>query len=496
MEASALQAPAGLGRLSVTGPLLRLRTDEQLVALFRAGHEEAFRVIHDRYRVRLFAYARQMLGGSRTDAEDALQDVFLRAYHALRADDRPVTLRAWLYRVAHNRCIDQLRRPTPAAADVFEVNRTRIVDPTDEAERREDLRRLVADVRRLPEQQRSALLMRELEGLSYADLASALGVTVPAVKSLLVRARMGLVEAAEARSTACCEIREDLAEAIDRGVRTPARARRHLRECDGCRDFRDALRGADRALAGLGADHGLLTTFLKLLGIGGGGAAAGAGGGAAAGGAAAGGGAAVLGGGAAKLAAVVCCAAVVGGGAVEVERGRQEHDSGTKALSAAKAPAASAAAAAVPAAAGAARAGTLPDPASGAARRRAIADDARGQVALPEPQDLRPAPYGLDGLPTPVETASGGVAAPDDPTAPAVAVPAPEPETPASPGEAIELAGTPPPAARDDRAAPHGTSMGRPAPSSAGSQGATTTPRPAQAASGGSMDTGGTPAGD
>ena len=124
MEASALQAPVRLGRISLTTPLLRLRSDEQLVAFFRAGNEEAFRVMHDRYRQRLFAYTRQMLAGSRQDAEDALQDVFMRTYSALRADDRPVALRAWLYRVARNRCIDQLRRPVPAPAEVFEVTRT------------------------------------------------------------------------------------------------------------------------------------------------------------------------------------------------------------------------------------------------------------------------------------------------------------------------------------------------------------------------------------
>ena len=83
--------------------MLRLRTDDQLVALFRMGYDEAFQAIFDRYRQRLFAYTRQMLAGSPTDAEDALQDVFLRAYSALRTDDRPVTLRAWLYRVPHNR---------------------------------------------------------------------------------------------------------------------------------------------------------------------------------------------------------------------------------------------------------------------------------------------------------------------------------------------------------------------------------------------------------
>ncbi|MDX6682972.1 MAG: hypothetical protein QOG94_3011, partial [Solirubrobacteraceae bacterium] len=242
MEAGALRAPAAINRISVTAPLLRLRSDEQLVALFRAGNEAAFGVIHDRYRQRLFAYSRQMLGGSRQDAEDALQDVFLRAYSSLRSNDRPLSLRAWLYRVAHNRCIDHLRRPTAQAADLFDTSRKPLRDPMDEAVRREDLRQLVADVRRLPEQQRSALLMREMDGLSYAELAEALGVSLQAVKSLLVRARIGLVEAVEARDTACSEIRLDLADAFDRGVRASGLARRHLRDCDGCVAYRTQLR--------------------------------------------------------------------------------------------------------------------------------------------------------------------------------------------------------------------------------------------------------------
>src|ERR1700754_4360057 len=97
------------------GPLLRLRSDEQLVERFRAGGDDAFRAIHDRYHAHLFAYALQMLGGAQQDAEDAVQDVFVRAYRALRASERPVALRPWLYFVAHNRCIDLLRRPAPAA---------------------------------------------------------------------------------------------------------------------------------------------------------------------------------------------------------------------------------------------------------------------------------------------------------------------------------------------------------------------------------------------
>jgi RNA polymerase sigma factor (sigma-70 family) len=334
VEASALSHPVGLSRVSLAGPLLRLRTDDQLVALFRAGHDEAFGAIHDRYRARLFAYARQMLGGSRSDAEDVLQDVFLRAYHALRADGRQVALRAWLYRVAHNRCIDQLRRPTPAAEDIFDVNRGSTGEqPAEAYERREDLRRLIADVRALPEQQRSALLMREMEGLSYNDLAEALGVTVPAIKSLLVRARIGLVEALEARDTACVEIRDDLVAAFDRGVRVSGRAKKHLRECAGCREYRTALRGVEKRLNGLAPSHGPLTLVAKLLGLGGAGSGGGAfalgGGGAAAGaGATVGtaavttGGVATIGGGAVatKVVAVVAAAAVVGGGAATVKK--------------------------------------------------------------------------------------------------------------------------------------------------------------------------------
>ena len=352
MEATALHAPAGLTRLPLRSPLLRVRSDDQLLALFRAGNDEAFSVIHDRYRQRLFAYVRQMLGsGPRQDAEDVLQDVFVRAYGALRADERAVHLRAWLYRVAHNRCIDHMRRPVPPAADVFEVSRKPLHDPIEEAQRRADLAQLVADVGRLPEQQRSALLMREIDGMSYAHLAGALDVTVPAVKSLLVRARLGLVEAAEARDADCDEIRSDLMSSYDRGVKASGRARRHLRTCDGCREYRAALRGIRSSFAALspvGAGP-LAMAGAKLLGFGG------AGGGAAAGGsAAAGGGAATAGGvatvSACKVAAVVCTAALTAGGAVEVRHLTEsrrdtpasaavEAAAGTRAAQAARTPA-------------------------------------------------------------------------------------------------------------------------------------------------------------
>jgi len=321
------------------------------VALFRAGHDDAFRVIHDRYRQRLFAYTRQMLT-HRQDAEDALQDIFVRAYAGLRANHRELALRAWLYRVAHNRCIDELRRPAPPPPEVMELLRSPVHDPITEADQRESLRRLIADVRRLPDQQRSALLMRELGGMSYADMASALGVTIPAVKSLLVRARLALAQALEARDTACSEIREELIVAHDRGLRPNATARRHMRDCAGCREFRHDLRGVSRRFAAIVPTLGPLGVLANMLGVGGGGGAAG---GALAAGAGAGTGTAAvsvgaLGAGATHVATLLAAAVVTAGGAVELQHSitvpsHRHHHARAAAITPASHPAARSAAA-------------------------------------------------------------------------------------------------------------------------------------------------------
>jgi RNA polymerase sigma factor (sigma-70 family) len=192
-------------RLSSSTPLLRPRSDDQLVAAFRDGHEDAFAEIAERYRDRLVAYAGQMLRSrGQGAAEDVVQDVLIRAYRALRADSRPMALRAWLYRIAHNRCLDELRGDvrTSELDEELVTAAAPETDPVVSFGRRERLRELVADIQDLPPQQRSALVIRELDGLSYAELAEALDTTVPAVKSLLVRARMNLASAAEARAEA------------------------------------------------------------------------------------------------------------------------------------------------------------------------------------------------------------------------------------------------------------------------------------------------------
>jgi RNA polymerase sigma factor (sigma-70 family) len=303
MEASALRAPTAPGRMLGPGPLLRLCGDDQLVRLFRLGYDEAFEVIVARYRVRLLEYARRMLGGSHADAEDAIQDVFFSASHALRRDDRPLMLRAWLYRIAHNRCIDQIRRPVPAPGDVLDVSRSPLRDPVAESERREKLRRVMRDVQRLPEQQRWALIMRELDGLSYAEIATVLALSQKAVKSLLVRARMGLAAADDARDTPCVEIRGQLADAFARGVRMTGRSRQHMLDCAGCREYRRRLRGLQRTLNGATPGHGVFATIAKLLGIGGAGSSAAVGAGTVA----------VGGPVVAKITALVCCGMAAAG---------------------------------------------------------------------------------------------------------------------------------------------------------------------------------------
>ena len=103
----------------------------------------------------------------------------------------------------------------------------------------------------LPETQRTALLLREIDALSYEQIAEAMETTVPSVKSLLVRARVSLAEAAEARLLSCEEVRHELGEVAEGLRRTTAPVRRHLRTCERCATFRKQLRQTNKALAAI-----------------------------------------------------------------------------------------------------------------------------------------------------------------------------------------------------------------------------------------------------
>src|SRR3954463_13436510 len=120
VEASAHTTHAALG-LRTPAPMLRLQSDERLVALVRRGHHGAFEALVSRYPSRLLAFSRHMLG-SREDAEDVLQEVFAAAFNAMLADQREINVRPWLYRIARNRSLNHLRRTQAIGVDSMDVH--------------------------------------------------------------------------------------------------------------------------------------------------------------------------------------------------------------------------------------------------------------------------------------------------------------------------------------------------------------------------------------
>ena len=122
----------------------------------------------------------------------------------------------------------------------------------DKVHDREEFRLLVGDIHELPETQKTALVLREMDALSYEQIAEAMETTVPSVKSLLVRARVSLAEAAEARLLSCDEVRIELGEIAEGLRRRPSPlVRRHLRACERCTVFRGQLKETNKALAAL-----------------------------------------------------------------------------------------------------------------------------------------------------------------------------------------------------------------------------------------------------
>ena len=221
--ASGGRSPLGRRSAERSPPVRGSGSDEQLVALVREGQHIAFDVLVARYQPRLLWFCRRILR-SKEDAEDALQDVFVAAFNAIVADGREIHVRPWLYRIARNRCVNQLRRSRTASAgddwmDEHCAESGRC--PVEKVVTRQEFRELVSDVQALPGRQRTALLLREIDGFSYQQIALAMRTTVPSVKSLLVRARTGLLAAAVARDTT---------PPLPRPEPTPGRVRARARE--------------------------------------------------------------------------------------------------------------------------------------------------------------------------------------------------------------------------------------------------------------------------
>ena len=168
-------------------------SDEDLVSRAQAGRLDAFEELVRRHRLGTFRVALRMLGDE-GDAEDATQDAFVQAWRKLGGFRADAAFSTWMYRIVSNRCLNMLRarRQTEPLPERHEAPASR---PDRIAEARwqvEDLKRAIL---RLTPEQRAPLVLRELQGFSYEEIAEALELSIPAVKSRLHRARRELLAA-------------------------------------------------------------------------------------------------------------------------------------------------------------------------------------------------------------------------------------------------------------------------------------------------------------
>lgn len=178
----------GLASRLILGPALRTQPDRRLVSLVRAGYETAFDEIVRRYGRPLARYAATIVGGR---SEDVTQDAFSKALLALRRDESEIELRPWLFRIVRNTALNDLRDSPPppdALAEAIAGGR----GPQEELESREELADLIKRLQALPEPQRAAIVMRELEGLGHEEIAAALGLSGGAARQAIYRARQAL----------------------------------------------------------------------------------------------------------------------------------------------------------------------------------------------------------------------------------------------------------------------------------------------------------------
>ena len=256
--------------------------DERLARLAARGSPRAFAAVYERYHQVLYRYCRSILRDE-SDAQDALQSTFTRALSALKRGQRSAPLRPWLFRIAHNEAISVLRRRRRGEESLATASLPVAASAEDQAGERARLAILLGDLAALPDRARSALVMRELSGLSHEDIAIAMETTPGAAKQAIFEARRGLQECAEGRAMPCAEVCQAISQG-DRRILRGRRVRAHLRDCASCAAFASAIgtRQSDlRALVPVlpaGASAAVLSrTMHAAVGHAGGGGAAAAG---------------------------------------------------------------------------------------------------------------------------------------------------------------------------------------------------------------------------
>lgn len=269
-----------------------------MAPLFRraASSDAAFERLYKRHVKDVYRYSLAVLG-EQSDAEDVTQATFMNAYRAFQRGERPEKPENWLITIAHNVCRQRFRQAQHRPYEV-EFNDAAGAAPEEhEGPSAEDLRRAFSQ---LPANQRKALVMRELEGRSYAEIAAILGISVSALETLIFRARRSLREQLEEQLT-CTEAAFAISKEADgRLTSEEQRAlRAHIRACPDCATAAHSQRAMRRALTSMLAvplPHSLASFF---------------GGGAGVAASAAGAGATAIG---LKAAAVLTAGAVIGGG--------------------------------------------------------------------------------------------------------------------------------------------------------------------------------------
>lgn len=208
--------------------ILRTQPDERLVALTREGHDAAYEEIVRRHRARLVRQAAAIVPAHR--AEDVVQECLAKALGALRANEAPIALSAWLATIVRNRSLNDLR-DEPGPHEQLDLQYDGVPQPPAVAAHRQEVRDVVAAISALPEQQRRALVGRELEGKGHDQIAAELGVTQGAARGLIFRAR--------------AEMRDAL------GAMVPLPAVRFLLEAGAAETSGGAAAGAGAAIAGM-----------------------------------------------------------------------------------------------------------------------------------------------------------------------------------------------------------------------------------------------------
>ena len=202
-----------------------------------AGDRRAFTALYRRHEDDVLRFCHALLRDP-DDAREAANSTWAAVWRSRDAARRDVPLRPWLFRIAHNEAIDILRRRRPH--EQLDTEIPALEDTAADAELHERFTTLRADLQRLTEPQRTALVLREMSGLGHEEIATVLDISTGAAKQTIYEARQALIDAEGGRTLSCELVRRDIS-AGDRRLLRSRRIRAHLLECAACQEFAEAV---------------------------------------------------------------------------------------------------------------------------------------------------------------------------------------------------------------------------------------------------------------